>query len=126
MRVAKKKLDPALREAAIMLIASKAEKISSPADMEKFLNSFFAKKEIDLILKKAAVMVLLSRNAKYRDICETLEVSKNTISKVRSSLAGKEYWAEPEKKREKNVSFSAPKKKKKYPLKYKGATPIHF
>jgi len=126
MRVAKKKLDPVLREAAVKLIASKAKKIFSSADMEKFLNSFFTKTEIDLILKKAAVMALLSENAKYRDICETLEVSKNTISKIRNSLTGKEYWAAPEKKKAQNVSFSAPKKRKRHPLKYKGVTPFYF
>ncbi len=119
-------MDSALREGAIKLIALRAEKISLPTDVEKFLNSFFAKAEIDLILKKAAVMILLSRNVKYRDICETLEVSKNTISKIQNSSAGREYWTAPKKKKTQSVFLSAPKKKKKYPLKYKGVIPFHF
>ncbi len=90
-KISKSKLSYELKANALSLFLKKISEIKSVNDSEKFLDMFFTIDEKYVILKRLAVMILLNKKEKYGKIQNSLEISRNTISKIAQILSGYGY-----------------------------------
>ncbi len=123
-----KKLQQNFKKDAINILFGDLKNINLVDDVEKFLEKFFTTDERELILRRIIVMDFLNKNIKYRDIKKALEVSSNTISKVRDIIENRGYGVNPNRKRKYSPSGSLSGNKKRkvrniFPN-YKGARSI--
>lgn len=90
VRVNKKYLAKELKSEAWGRFWRTLKKSESEETLLAKLGRFFTPTEIAMLEKRLAILVLLERNASYRTIGRTIDVSANTISFVKHNLTRKQ------------------------------------
>ena len=90
-KISKKKLSPEFKTKSLGLFFRTVKKIESVSDAEKFLDTFFTLMEKEIVLRRLATVILLDRGERYRKIQNTLEISRNTVSKIKHIISGDGY-----------------------------------
>jgi uncharacterized protein YerC len=99
MKVSNKKLTIALKKRSLERLLNEIKMVKTVADLDKFFNKIFTKDEKEIILRRITVADMLERKLKYREIEESLRISRLTISKVRDMLEKRGYGRNPHRKR---------------------------
>lgn len=125
-RISKKKLTPELTGECLRLLCEKIVKIGTPAELERFLDTYFTPIEKNTILRRTAAIILLKNKTKYRDIENLLDISRATISKAKQISSGDGYGKNLNKRSRPLKKYSTPEKGKRKKLlrSYKGAESI--
>lgn len=126
MRVSRNKLEKVLEEEALGYLFLEIKKVHTVKDVLVFLDRNVTVDEKHVILRRGAVMRMLVYGKTYREIKDTLEVSRNTISNVRDMMLGRGYGRNPKRHRVYEKVFMQAEEKRKPVLKrkYKGASSI--
>jgi uncharacterized protein YerC len=99
MKVSNKKLTIALKKRSSERLLNEIKMVKTVADLDKFFNQILTKDEKEIILRRITVADMLERKLKYREIEESLRISRLTISKVRDMLEKRGYGRNPHRKR---------------------------
>jgi uncharacterized protein YerC len=99
MKVSNKKLTIALKKRSLERLLNEIKMVKTVADLDKFFNKILTKDEKEIILRRITVADMLERKLKYREIEESLRISRLTISKVRDMLEKRGYGRNPHRKR---------------------------
>ncbi len=99
MKVSNKKLTVVLRKQSLERLLDEIKMVKTTADLDKFFGKILTKDEKEMILRRITVADMLERKLKYREIEESLSISRLTISKVRDMLAKRGYGRNPGRKR---------------------------
>ena len=86
MKVSNKKLTVVLRKQSLERLLDEIKMVKTTADLDKFFGKILTKDEKEMILRRITVADMLERKLKYREIEESLSISRLTISKVRDML----------------------------------------
>lgn len=122
-KISKKKLSPEFKTKSLGLFFRTVKKIESVSDAEKFLDTFFTLMEKEIVLRRLATVILLDRGERYRKIQNTLEISRNTVSKIKHIISGDGYGRNLGKRVYSTPHQQKTKRKKLLPP-YKGAESI--
>jgi len=83
MRTSKNKMNATLEKAIRKTFAQALTDFKDPAEMEKFLESFFIGAELITYAKRLSIAYWLSKGRSYENIKTNLKASSATIAQVR-------------------------------------------
>lgn len=115
-----------LEENSLKNLFAAVKNVNSAKNMSEFLDMFFTPEEKRLVLRRSATADLLKKGESYRKIGKRLNISRNTISKIKDILEKRGYGRNPWRKRTYSRKTYRTFRKRRGPfgLKYKGVESI--